>query len=147
MLKIIGMGYKTIFSFLMLTILATFLALGAFSVPANAQPGADPNYKYPILAEKDFSLFLALMSYISEKKDPSVFFQEQNVTEEYTQAVVVKISMNAMAKLMDKTGELEQEMGKSILFTPSEDALYQKYENEILSGLVQIGLDEEAKEN
>jgi hypothetical protein len=145
MSKITSFGFKSILPFFLLTILSTILALGVFSSSATAQPGEDPNYQYPILEEKDFTLYINLLAHIEQKKDPTVFFKQNNVTEEYVQAVVMKISMNAMAKLMEKTGELEQEFGKSIIFTSSEDAIYQKYEEQILTGLVQLSLSDEEK--
>jgi hypothetical protein len=135
-------GFKSIGIFLMLAAVSTFLALGLLSSPVKAQPGEDPNYKYPILQEKDFQLFLKLMDSIPQNKSAQAFFIENNVTEEYTQAVVAKITTNTMAKLQNSEADLEKELGSSIMFTPAENKLYKKYENRIVTALKEFALSQ-----
>jgi hypothetical protein len=136
------MGTKYTFSSLMLTILATFLALVAFSVPVKAQIADEPNYEYRVLEEKDFNLFINFAAHVAAEKDPELFYSENKVTEEYTQDVVMKISLNQIAKSIGSTNDLEQEFGKSAVFTASESALYDKYQPQIITALKQLGLGE-----
>jgi hypothetical protein len=134
MVKMINNGNKSGLSFLVLTLLATFLALGVFSSPSQAKPG-DPDYKYPVLQEKDFQLYLKMMADISDKKDGEDFLSENNVSEEYVQAIAIKISLNAWSISAEKTDELEKIYGSSIAFNQSERVLFDKYEDQITVAL------------
>jgi hypothetical protein len=131
--------FKTTLSVLILATLTAFVAQGIFSGALQAQPGEDPNYQYPVLQDKDFQMFLNLISYIEQDKDPATFYQQNNVTEEYAQAVVMKISINTMAILMGEQESLQEEFGESIIFSASEESLYKKYEDRIMGALVQLG--------
>jgi hypothetical protein len=146
MSKNTSVGLKFIFSFLTFTILSTFLVLVTFSVPAHAQPGKDPNYKYPILTENDFNFYIKLVPHLVANKDSGVLLAEYNVTEEYAQAVLMKISLNAAAKYGETTSRLEQELGKSIIFNSSENALYDKYDGQIFDCLISLGIMDEGGE-
>ena len=117
------------------------LAQGAFSSPLLAQPEpGEPGYQYPALTDEDFRLYLALVKFISNGgDDPQVFYRQQGVTEEHTQAVFLKISMNTMGKLMDSMDEAVSEYGKTIVFSSAEERLFSKYESEIMSGLISLG--------
>jgi hypothetical protein len=130
MFKITNMGNKSILYFLVLTLLATFLALGVFSSQSQAGPG-DPDYKYPVFQEKDFQLYLKMMADISDKKDVALILSENNISEEYAQALFMKISLNTMAILSETTDKLEMMEGSSIIFTQSERVLFDKYQDQI----------------
>jgi hypothetical protein len=137
--------FKSAISVFMVVAISSFLIQGVLSDTLKAQPGVDTDFKFPVLQESDFQLFLNFLSYIEQKKDPASFFSDNNVTEEHTQVVVTKISMNAIAKIMDSKADLEKELGSSIIFTPSEETLYKKYEDRIVAGLVQFGMSEESQ--
>jgi hypothetical protein len=102
-------------------------------------PSQDPNYKYPELANKDFQLYLDLIDYMENNKDLTEFYKTNNVTEEYIQAVVFKISVNTIGKLADNMEEVESAYGKNILFNVNENELYKKYEDQIMESLVKLG--------
>jgi hypothetical protein len=116
--------------------------------PEEAQPGEDqnqfypgqsPGYKYPELADKDFQLYLDLIDYMENNNDINEFYKTNNVTREYVQGVVFKISVNTIGKITDNMEEVESEYGKNILFDLSENALYEKYEDKIMESLVKLG--------
>jgi hypothetical protein len=113
---------------------AAMLALGVFSSPSLAQPGT-PNYKYPVLQEGDFLLYIDVLKAIEENKDPSPLIESSNITEEHFQALLMKISLNTAARTTNEVASLETELGKSVLFTPEEESLYKRYENELVTRL------------
>ncbi|MDR2406068.1 MAG: hypothetical protein LBE27_06825 [Deltaproteobacteria bacterium] len=112
---------------------------GVFSTPVSAQPGDDPNYKYPVLTDKDFQLFLNLIDYLETDKDPELFYKDNNVTEEYAQVVIYKISVNTMGILTGNTEEVGKEFGQNIVFSPEETQIFDKYQDQIIAGLVKLG--------
>jgi hypothetical protein len=96
----------------------------------QAQPGVDPNFVYPVLTDKDFQLFIRLMN--GEAIDnPEKFLADNNVDKEQIQIIAIKIGMNSAGKQMGNLDQIAKEMGQSIIFTPEEDKLYEKYENEL----------------
>ena len=132
--------------FLKLSFLAPALAallclapvLGAGSACAQPQPG-DPGYQYPDLTEYDFLLYLDFVPFAETGQDPSVFCQEHAVKEEHVRAVIFKISINSLDKISSSMDDLSAKYGKSIVFNPSEESFYAKYEIQILDSLARLG--------
>jgi hypothetical protein len=140
MSKVTSVYFKFVLSFFATTILSAFLAFGVFSLPAQAQPGKDPNIKYPILTEKDFNLYIKFVSIYADNADAEPLLREYNVTIEYVHSVFEKISLNATAKFDGTLAQLEKSHGKSILLTPAEAVLFEKYEPQVNECLVRIGV-------
>ncbi|MDR2368141.1 MAG: hypothetical protein LBF58_08555 [Deltaproteobacteria bacterium] len=92
---------------------------------------------YPILKDKDFRFFLKASEYFAKsgQGDPSEFLRKNRVTEEYMNAVMLKITMNARANQGTGTMMAGGGPGDSLSFTSSEAALYRKYEKRILKYL------------
>jgi hypothetical protein len=112
---------------------------GVFSTAVSAQPGEDPNYKYPVLGDKDFELFLKLVDYLGTDQNPDDFYKTTGVTEEYAQAVIYKISVNTMGILTGQTDQIAEEFGKNVQFSTEETKVFNKYQDRILAALVKLG--------
>jgi hypothetical protein len=113
---------------------AAMLALGVFSSPSLAQPGT-PNYKYPVLKESDFVLYIDILKAVETNTDPTPLLEKANIDEEFLQAMLLKISLNTAARVTGQAASLEKDYGKSIVFTPEEGRFYEKYENELVTRL------------
>ncbi|MDR2457678.1 MAG: hypothetical protein LBD41_04280 [Clostridiales Family XIII bacterium] len=114
------------------------MILGVFSPQLEAQPGQDPNYQYPELSERDFQLFINILDYINQGRDPKKLARANNLSDEYTRAVITKIMINTVGKVTDTMDEMESEYGTGILFNGSEMILYEKYEEEIMAAIVKF---------
>jgi hypothetical protein len=108
------------------------------SASLEAQPGKDPNYKYPKLSDKDFKLFFKFVDNVTADKDPMEFLKANKVTDEYLQAVMLKITINTMGIAADSMDEVKERYGQSIVFNRSESALYKKYEQRIMEAFVKL---------
>jgi hypothetical protein len=130
-LKIIHLLFKSSFSQLLLLTISAVLALGIFSSALQAQPGS-PNYNYPILQQKDFTLYIDMSKYIDNPSAmPSSLYSDYNVSEEYATAVFLKISLNVVAIVAETKDEVEKQYGKSFLFNANELALYHQNEEPV----------------
>jgi hypothetical protein len=114
------------------------MILGVFSSHLEAQPGEDPNYQYPELSDSDFQLFIGILDYINQGRDPKELARANNLSDEYARAVITKIMINTVGKLTGSMDEMESEYGTGILFDGSEMILYEKYEEEITAAIVKF---------
>jgi hypothetical protein len=117
---------------LALTILLSFGAL-AGTLLAQSTPG-EPGYQFPSLAEKDFQLFLQLIEQIESSESANALYSRLGVTETYAEAVVMKITMNAMIEMgaMDAKDEMIQQCSSSLKLNDEEKALFKKFESRIM---------------
>jgi hypothetical protein len=132
---------KASLSVLIIATFAFFLAQAVFTSSLNAAEPGDPGYQFPVLQEKDFELFLDLVKFQLEspEEDAQSFSRKHNVTEGYVQAVVLKITMNRMAEMSNDFEWLTEEYGATIVFTPAEETIFLKYEDQIVEGLEILG--------
>ncbi|MDR2353372.1 MAG: hypothetical protein LBF22_09490 [Deltaproteobacteria bacterium] len=118
-------------SFVTFFLLGAFTLLGLFSPSLEAQPGEDPNYEYPALTDKDFQLYLNLLDCVLNNKDEYEYLRDNNITEEFASAVIVKIFANYMGQSKNVMQDMVKTYRKNILLSGSEAALYDKYQIEI----------------
>jgi hypothetical protein len=117
-----------------LVLLATpaFLVGAINPSPLGAQEVNDPNYQFPVLKDRDFQLYFGLVEFMESDRDPNEFLEKNNITAEYAEAIVVKITLNTFAKLTKQESDLTKQYHKSVVFNSSENALYRKYEKRII---------------
>ncbi|MDR2199128.1 MAG: hypothetical protein LBR53_06720 [Deltaproteobacteria bacterium] len=108
---------------------------------AQAQPDTK-SVKFPILQDQDFQLFLSLLESIEKTGDVADFLKANpNVDEDHMQAVFMKISANTISQVEGADIDLTDEYDDSILFTPEEDKIFEKYKDKITDTFIRIGLN------
>jgi hypothetical protein len=120
---------KTIFAFLIFAF-SLFCTIGLLTTVSQAQPGSGSELEYPILTDHDFQVFLKVVNGQAEA-DPAKFLIDNNVDEDHMEKLAVKMAVNAMARRMGNINEVAKQMGQSIVFTPEESKLYDKYASQI----------------
>jgi hypothetical protein len=130
MLKTIRLFSKSSFSQLLLLTISAVLALGVFSSALQAQPGS-PNYKYPVLQQKDFKLFLDMSKYLDEDEIPASLFIDNKVSEEYASSVFMKITLNVVAAATGNKDEIAKQFGPYVIFNADELAIYKQNEEPV----------------
>lgn len=113
------------------------MAQSFFPAPISAQEPGGKDYKWPILKERDFQLFMK--QFESPDSDPDEFFKQENITREYYEAISKKIAYNVILEASgeDKEAvkELASELGESVVFNRQEKAIYAKYKQRILKNM------------
>lgn len=100
-----------------------------------AQSPGEPDYKYPLLQEKDFELALKLLDGLAQGVALSDLAKENGVSEEYADALLLKVSTNQMASAEGWKEEDAEKFGKNVLFDSSEKKLYEKYKDKLTVAL------------
>jgi hypothetical protein len=146
--RICGRLRAPIFALALLTL--SLFALQAASAPAasaQAKPKiGDPGYEFPDLDDDDFQLFVSMIDYMEKNpkvEDMSGFASANGVSQERMEVVFAKITMNTIGKMTGDMSAVAKEYGSSIVFSPAEKSLYDKYEDKIALGLFRLGMKED----
>lgn len=116
-------------------VFSLILAFGFFPAYLSAQgiynDGTYP--EYPKLKEADFQLFL---KFFDSNMDPTTFSKDSPVSEEYLDAISLKILNNYSIKVLGAEENKAVEMfGPSILFNEEEGDLFAKYQDRIIDSV------------
>jgi hypothetical protein len=88
-----------------------------------------PNYQFPVLSDSDFQVFLVVGE--NPGNVPRSYLDQNNVTEERLAGLLAKILANSAIKRGADPASIVKLYGDSVIFNPSEDALYEKYKDRI----------------